>query len=53
MIHHKLLQTIINFVWQFLTEINLIKPNSLLALFKYDNENSKIFFNEATNFYFD
>lgn len=47
------MQTVINFAWYFLADAKFINEDSLLALFKYDLENSKIFLNEATNFYYE
>ena len=52
LIHHKILQAIINFVWYFLCETQLIKDDSLLKIFNYNRENSSKFLFEATNYYF-
>jgi hypothetical protein len=43
LIHHKILQAVISFVWYFLCEIKLIKEDSLIKIFNCNVENSKKF----------
>ena len=43
LIHYKILQAIINFVWHFLCDTQFIKKDSLKSIFNLDTRNSSKF----------